>query len=118
MIRNKGLNSGGAFAWFFQRITGIALFLMLLAHFLLLHYSGIEELTFEEVSRHLSQPFWKVFDITFLLFGVYHGINGLFMVLCDYVHHNAWRLLLTGVLWLGGITVVVLGSLTIFSLGI
>lgn len=114
-MRNRGLASGGAFDWFFQRITGIILLFMLLTHFILLHFTGIE-LRFEEVKVHLAKPFWKVFDLSFLLLGTYHGIKGLFMILHDYVQHNVWRGILTGLLWIAGIMVIVIGSLTILSL--
>ena len=113
---NKGLTSGGAFAWFFQRISGIILLFILLLHFILLHYSGLEEITFSEVSKHLSKPFWKIFDLCFLLLGTVHAINGLFMLLHDYVGNNTWRAVLTGTLWTLGIVMMVVGSLTIFRL--
>lgn len=114
-MKNKGLTSGGAFDWFFQRISGIILLFMLFTHFFLLHFSGIE-LNFEEVRVHLAQPFWKIFDLGFLVLGTYHGIKGLFMILHDYVHNNKWRIILTGLLWTLGIFMLIVGSLTILSL--
>ena len=117
-MRNKGLTSGGAFAWLFQRISGIILLFLLLMHFILLHYSGIEEITFEEVAKHLAKPFWKIFDLTFLALGTIHAINGIFMLLHDYVQKNSWRIILTGTLWTLGIIMIIVGSLTIFRLGV
>jgi succinate dehydrogenase / fumarate reductase membrane anchor subunit len=117
-MRNKGLSSGGAFPWFFQRITGIILFFMLLLHFILMHFSGTGEITFAWVAERLRDPFWKIFDLSFLALGTYHAINGLFILLYDYIQHNALRVLITGALWTLGIVMVVVGSLTIFSLNI
>jgi len=114
-MRNRGLSSGGSFDWFFQRISGIILLFMLLTHFILLHFSGIE-LRFDEVKHHLAQPFWKVFDLSFLVLGTYHAVKGLFMILHDYVQNNLWRGILTAVLWTLGIFMLIIGTLTILSL--
>ncbi len=116
-MRNRGLASGGAFDWFFQRISGLVLLFMLAAHFVLLHFSGVE-LTFEGVSHHLSKLSWRVFDLSFLVLGTIHAINGLFMLLHDYVQNNRWRGILTGVLWTMGILMMVIGSMTIFRVPI
>jgi succinate dehydrogenase / fumarate reductase, membrane anchor subunit len=112
-MRNRGLASGGAFDWFFQRISGIILGIMLAVHFILLHFSGVE-LTFQGVSEHLSQPSWLVFNLMFLVLGTSHAINGFFMLLHDYVQNNLWRGILTGTLWTLGILMIVIGSMTIF----
>jgi succinate dehydrogenase / fumarate reductase membrane anchor subunit len=117
-MRNRGLTSGGAFAWFFQRISGIVLLLMLLTHFILMHYSGMTEITFDQIKVRLASPFWKIFDLCFLLLGTYHAINGFFMLLHDYVQNNTWRGILTGALWTLGLVMVVIGSLTIMRIGI
>ena len=116
-MKNRGLASGGAFDWFFQRISGIILLFMLLTHFFLLHFTGME-LTFDGVKVHLAKPFWKVFNLGFLYLGTYHAIKGFFMILHDYVHDNKWRLILTGLLWTLGIFMLIVGSLTILSLKI
>jgi succinate dehydrogenase / fumarate reductase membrane anchor subunit len=83
-----------------------------------MHISGTTEITFNLVSERLQNPFWKIFDLSFLALGTYHAINGLFMLLYDYVQHHTSRLLLTGVLWTLAIIMMVVGSLTIFSLNI
>jgi len=111
-MRNRGLGSGGAFDWFFQRISGLILGFMLAAHFILLHFSGVE-LTFEGVSHHLAQPAWKIFDMMFLVLGTIHAVNGFFMLLHDYVQDNTWRGILTGTIWTLGILMMVIGSMTI-----
>lgn len=112
-MRNRGLASGGAFDWFFQRISGLILGVMLAMHFILLHFSGVE-LTFEGVSQHLKEPFWMIFNLMFLVLGTIHAINGFFMLLHDYVQNNLWRGILTGTLWTLGILMIVIGSMTIF----
>ena len=111
----RGIGSGGAFAWFFQRISGVFLLAALLAHFWVLHYSHEGEVTFQIVAQRLSTPIWKMIDLSFLVLAIIHGFNGFIMVIHDYVHHHNLRLALVGLVWVVGILVAVLGTLTIIS---
>ncbi len=116
--RDSGLNSGGVFKWFFQRITGAFLLVGLLLHFWVMHFFPPEhgEITFETVMMRLQNPLWKAFDVLFLLVAIYHGMNGLLMVIQDYVHHSGWRVFVVSLIWVGALYLAVFGSVTIFSL--
>ncbi|MBU0519513.1 succinate dehydrogenase [bacterium] len=111
----RGIGSGGAFAWFFQRISGVFLLAALLAHFWVLHYSSDGEITFQIVAQRLATPLWKTIDLTFLLFAIIHGFNGFIMAIHDYVHSKNIRLLLVGAVWMVGIIIGILGMLTIIT---
>ncbi len=43
MDQSAQVNSGGASGWLFQRVSGIALVLLILLHFLVLHFTGGEK---------------------------------------------------------------------------
>jgi succinate dehydrogenase / fumarate reductase membrane anchor subunit len=111
----RGIGSGGAFAWFFQRITGVFLVIALLAHFWVLHYSNSGEVTFAMVAQRLATPLWKTIDLTFLVMAIIHGFYGFLMVTRDYVHNNNLRLFLVSLVWVIGIVFGVLGTLTIIG---
>ena len=115
---NRGIRSGGAFNWFFQRISGAMLLLTLLAHFWVIHFfpPAHGEITFESVMQRLQHPAWKTIDLSFLIFALYHGMNGVFMVVHDYVHSNGLRILITAILWVVALWLLVFGSLTILGL--
>ena len=109
--------SGGKFLWFFQRLSGFILFFILLLHFFLLHFavSG-ESITFSEVMQRLRTPFWQTLDLVFLLLALFHGLNGLWTVLCDYFHKSWVKVTLFSIVATAGVVLLIFGSLTIFNL--
>ncbi|RJP79290.1 MAG: succinate dehydrogenase, hydrophobic membrane anchor protein [Candidatus Zixiibacteriota bacterium] len=111
----RGIGSGGAFAWFFQRISGAVLVLALLLHFWVLHYSNQGEVTFEIVAQRLATPVWKTIDLTFLVLAVIHGFWGFLMIVRDYVHSKNMRLFLVAAVWTVGLVIAVMGALTIIG---
>ncbi|MCD6454769.1 MAG: succinate dehydrogenase, hydrophobic membrane anchor protein [Candidatus Aminicenantes bacterium] len=108
--RNKG-----AMAWFLQRVTALYLFVFLIAHFVIMHFVGTGEVTYETVAPRLSSPLWKAGDLLFLLFALYHGINGLWQVLEDYIRGRGLRLFLYAVVLTIAVVLLVVGTITIFS---
>ncbi len=76
----------GTLQWFLQRLTGVLLFVGLIVHFYVMHYSGAAPLSYESVTERLSNPYWKVFDIVFLVSILYHGLNGLWGIVIEYIH--------------------------------
>jgi len=123
LMRTK---SGGRFelyAWFLTRVTGILLLLM--AAFNLVYanlvggasnlYAAAQmrwaffpiqfhvQSTSVEVTPSFSNPFWQVYSFILIAFAASHGLNGLRVVLEDYIRHPllmAWiRAVLVGV-WL------------------
>jgi len=117
--RERGLHSGGAFQWFFQRITGAVLLLILIGHFWVLHFfpqgqHGV--ITYDIVMNRLNNPFWRTFDLMFLVFGIYHGMNGVTLLIHDYVHAKGWRMALVGTLWVAAVFFLLIGSMTILGL--
>ena len=75
----------GVLGWLLQRMTGLVLFAGLMTHLYLMHYIGHEQVQYEFVVRRLSDPFWKAFDLVFLLVLIYHGFNGLWGMALEYI---------------------------------
>lgn len=75
----------GVWAWLFQRVTGIILLAGLIVHFFIMHFSGPEQIRHESVIQRLSNPYWIAFDFAFLVSAVYHGFNGLWGMVVEYV---------------------------------
>ena len=96
--------------WFFQRITGVVILIALIVHFQILHYSGTPRITHEAVLARLSNPYWIVFNIVFLLSVTYHGFNGLLGIMLEYVHSHKMQKALEGFL--------IIAAITLFGLGV
>jgi len=106
----------GAFDWIFQRVTGLYLAFAFAVHFIVMHFMGEGTITYESVAARLANPVWKVFDLTFLFFGLYHAVTGLRLILDDYIHHPGLRTWLTGALWVAAIILFFTGAMIIFSI--
>lgn len=81
----------GIAGWLFQRLTGLVLVAGLLLHFSIMHFSGQEQITYAFVLKRLSNPYWKAFDLFFLVTILFHGFNGLWGIALEYA--RAGRLL-------------------------
>lgn len=104
--------SGGALAWFIQRLSGFALIIFLMIHFVRMHFF-IGDLTYENVARSLVNPLWKTFDLAFLVLALYHGLNGIWAVVLDYVNSRPWQVAIYSALVFLGLFLLVLGTITI-----
>lgn len=111
MQPEQAIRGGDSFWWFFQRISGVALIVLLLMHFLVMHFTG--ELNFADVSARVNTPLWKVIDLSFLLLALGHGLYGLWLITGDYLHLAWLRLLVFCGLSLGGIGLMVMGIVTL-----
>jgi succinate dehydrogenase / fumarate reductase, membrane anchor subunit len=120
------IRSGSKFelyAWFVTRVTGILLLLM--AAFSLVYanlvggpsnlYAAAQmrwaffpiqfhvQSTSVEVTPSFSNPFWQVFSFILIVFATTHGVNGLRVVLEDYIRRPllmAWIRVILLALWL------------------
>ncbi|MBU1205433.1 MAG: succinate dehydrogenase, hydrophobic membrane anchor protein [Proteobacteria bacterium] len=107
--------NSGALRWLLQRISGIALLVVLLVHFGVTHYFPGGDVTYQKVVLRLSQPFWKFLNLTFLVLCLYHGLNGGLSILEDYLEKGWSRVTLFSVLLIGGLALLALGTLTILA---
>jgi len=106
----------GAGRWLFQRVSGIALLAVLLIHFAVTHYfSTGGEVTYQSVAERLLQPSWRFFNLGFLVLAVFHGLNGCWTILEDYLKKDWVRLTLFGAIVLVGLSFIVIGTLIVTS---
>ena len=111
----------GAIAWLFQRITAVILFVLLIAHYIGYHFlskgisPGGDQISYKEVKSLMSSPFFNLLQFLFLITALYHGINGIWMVIEDYISNKGWRLFLYSLLIMVGISLLFVGTLTIIK---
>jgi len=113
MDQSAQVNSGGASGWLFQRVSGVAIVLLILLHFVVLHFGGGGEVNYNRVVARLSTPFWKVIDLTFLTLALTHGLYGLWLIAGDYLNRSWMRIMVFFILSIGGIVLFALGAITI-----
>ncbi|MFI5255521.1 MAG: hypothetical protein ACHQ15_08700, partial [Candidatus Limnocylindrales bacterium] len=104
--------------WYLMRVTGLALFVIALAHFLILHFvfdPAQQDATFI-ITPRWSQLFWRALDWTLLMLVLFHAFIGVRTVVMDYVHRP--RLRRAGLWTLYGLAAVlfVLGTSVVATL--
>ncbi len=113
MDYKEKVTSGGALMWFFQRVTGIYLAVVLFLHVIMLHVALKEEISFSAIADRVATPLWKTIDITFLIVALFHGLYGLWVVLDDYIHWGWLRVLIFGSISIAALIFTVLGIVTL-----
>jgi succinate dehydrogenase / fumarate reductase, membrane anchor subunit len=95
------------FIWYLMRLTGVALFVLALAHFSILHFiwDPAEQTAEFVMNERWNRLFWRGFDWLLLMTVLFHGFLGMRTVVTDYVHRPRLR---TGLLWALYVTAVIL----------
>jgi len=104
------------FAWFFMRISGVVLILLVLGHLAIMHLiNTVDEIDFDFVAARWGSPFWRTYDLVMLWLAWLHGLNGLRMVIDDYVHRRGWRVVTLTALALVGFVLLAMGTQIILT---
>jgi succinate dehydrogenase / fumarate reductase cytochrome b subunit len=113
---SAGIPGFERFAWYFLRVSGLALVILACGHLFITHYLNVpSETTFDFVANRWANPLWRVFDTTLLLLALWHGILGLRGIVIDWIRSAGWRVALNALAWLLGLIFSVIGIITIFS---
>ncbi len=104
------------FAWFFMRLSGLALFLLALGHLAIMHLiNSIDSINYAFVAARYTTPFWRSYDMVMLILALLHGCNGLRTVIEDYCHKPALRVALLSLLYSALFVFLVIGSMIILT---
>ncbi|MCL2848638.1 MAG: succinate dehydrogenase hydrophobic membrane anchor subunit [Micrococcales bacterium] len=107
-----------AAGWMFMRLSGAALVVMVLGHLtgnLVVPENGVRSLNFAFVAGKWSSFGWQLWDLVLLWLAMLHGANGIRTIINDYASKALTRLWLKVVAVAATITVVLLGTLVIFT---
>jgi succinate dehydrogenase / fumarate reductase, membrane anchor subunit len=105
-----------AWAWLFMRVSGVALLFLAVFHLLWMHFViGVDNLSFQTVVSRWSNPLWRIYDFALLGFALVHGVNGLRMVLEDYLHRPGTLLAVKSVAYVLAFVLLSAGAWIIFT---
>ncbi len=107
-------------AWYLMRVTGVALFVLALAHFSILHFiwDPAEQTSDFIANERWNQIFWRGFDWLLLMTVLFHGFLGVRTVILDYVHRPRLREFTMLMLYSLGFLLFVIGTQVILTLPI
>ncbi len=103
--------------WVFMRVSGIVLLVLAVGHVLIMHVfgEGVDRVNFAFVALRWEQPFWRTWDWLMLSLALVHGINGLRVVILDYIRRPGLRIATTWLFFVAGMIMFALGTVVVFS---
>ncbi len=111
--KHLGSRNSGAPGWLFQRITGIVLIVAMVGHYILMHYTPSSGHEFASTFERMQNPLWKIFYLTFVVIGLYHGLNGIWGIVRDFKMKRWISVTILGVLIIAGISFATLGFMNV-----
>jgi succinate dehydrogenase / fumarate reductase membrane anchor subunit len=119
--RARSKPSGGGFetfVWYLMRYTGVALFVLALAHFSILHFiwDPAEQTAEFVMNERWNNLFWRAFDWLLLMMVLFHGFLGMRTVVLDYIKGPTARVLVMSSLYILAVILFVLGTIVIATL--
>ena len=104
------------FSWYFFRISGVALIFLAIIHLLVMHVTtDVSCTSYQFVALRYANPFWRLYDWLLLTLALLHGMNGLRIVIDDYVRTRGLRLFLQSSIGTLTLTFFMLGTITLIT---
>lgn len=111
---------GGGFElaiWYLMRLSGLALFVLVLSHYLILHvlYDPAEQDASWIAEIRWSTTFWRAFDWLMLTLVLFHAFMGMRVVVSDYTGGRVRAVVLT-LLYILAFALFAMGTMVVFTL--
>jgi succinate dehydrogenase / fumarate reductase, membrane anchor subunit len=116
MFKYQHSAGSGSFSWVVQRITGIVLVVMLIGHYILMHYNPESGHTYDAVLARMQSNWYRVLDLTFVVLAMYHGLNGIWSIFRDYKLKPWQTLTIMSLLIIFGLAFTLWGIKTILDI--
>jgi succinate dehydrogenase / fumarate reductase membrane anchor subunit len=115
-VRPQG-NAWELAVWYLMRLSGLALFVLALAHFSILHFlfDPANETSQFIIDHRWNDLIWRGLDWLLLMLVLFHSSLGVRTVIADYVRGGA-RTLLLSALYLLTLLLYVLGTVVVMLL--
>jgi succinate dehydrogenase / fumarate reductase, membrane anchor subunit len=112
-------NRWGIFSWAFMRISALALIFLTLGHFGIQHVvNDVHDLTIDFVVQRWQTLFWPIYDALLLALALTHGLNGLRIVIDDYVLNPKWNRIARIALVVVGVSLIIIGAGAIIGIAL
>jgi succinate dehydrogenase / fumarate reductase membrane anchor subunit len=104
------------FSWYFFRVSGVLLIFLVIIHLIIMHVTtDVAKTTYDFVAARYSNPLWRLYDWLLLTLSLLHGMNGLRVVIDDYVRGRATRLTLMSIAGTLLLVFLMLGTITLIT---
>jgi succinate dehydrogenase / fumarate reductase membrane anchor subunit len=115
--RDRPVRGFELWAWLFMRLSGIALLVLAVGHVLIMHVidEGVDRVDFAFIQLRWESLFWKTWDWLLLVLALIHGVNGLRVIVLDYVRPAGVRIAINSFFTVLGAALMVLGTIVVIS---
>ncbi|HEX9823433.1 MAG TPA: succinate dehydrogenase hydrophobic membrane anchor subunit [Actinomycetota bacterium] len=105
------------YSWLFMRLSGIMLLFLAVGHVLIMHVlgEGVQRVDYEFVVERWGSAFWRTWDWLLLSLALLHGINGVRVIVQDYVKTPGGRLAWNSIFAITGLVLFALGTIIVFT---
>src|ERR1700730_8504291 len=104
------------FSWYFFRVSGVLLSFLVVIYLIFMHFTTVfAKSTYDFVAARYSNPLWRLYDWLLLTLSLLHGMNGLRVVIDDYVRGRATRLTLMSIAGTLLLVFLMLGTITLIT---
>jgi succinate dehydrogenase / fumarate reductase, membrane anchor subunit len=104
------------FSWYFFRWSGVVLLVLVLVHLILMHVAtDVSATNYNFVAGRYANPFWRAYDLVLLTLALLHGLNGLRIIVDDYVQRNFLRVVSQAAVALTVVVFWLTGTMTIIT---
>ena len=103
--------------WLFMRISGLVLLFLAVGHVLIMHVldDGVDRVNFAFIQVRWGSLLWKTWDWAMLVLALLHGVNGLRVIVLDYVRPSRARVAINGFFTMLGAALIVLGTIIVVT---
>ena len=103
------------YAWFFMRVSGILLLFLSIGHLCIMHiFHDVSQIDYDFVAGRWNNPLWRMYDGLMLILALVHGMNGLRMMLDDWLSLGYRRVIAMSILWTVFGVILFMGLLILF----
>lgn len=112
----RGLMGGGALLWLLQRVSGFVIAVLLIVHFIIIHYNeSIGTADYSAMASRLEYIPWRFANLLFLMLVLFHGFNGFWTICQDYIRSGMVRLIFFSGLLIMAIFLFLVGAATLIG---
>ena len=115
--RQRAPSSLEFYSWIFMRVSGVLLFLLVVAHVVIMHLldGGVARVNFAFVAGRWASPFWQTYDWAMLVLATVHGANGMRVLADDYIRDANKRMITKFSLYTMAFFMIILGTVIIVT---
>jgi succinate dehydrogenase hydrophobic membrane anchor protein len=116
MYKYQSSKNSGSKSWVLQRITGLALVVLMIGHYILMHFHPENGHTYDAVLIRMQFSWYRIIDLSFITLGMYHGLNGIWGIFRDYNLKPWLKISVVSILIILGLAFTAWGYNIIFSI--